>query len=207
MSQISAPVRIVALVGLLAAVGIGGWTFTLGRGGSPSASSAPKGTEAVAKDPVAAANSVAGKLNAHNRATDTDKPVAAHTAKRSARLPRSAAPAPRAGGAPTTIAAALRAHRVAVVVLYNPAVKVDAVSVGEAQVGAARAHAGFLRVNVLRQRRSLPFAKAYDVRETPMVLLFARPGKLVQQFSGFADAETVAQAALNAARGIVVTPG
>ena len=90
------------------------------------------------------------------------------------------------------------------VVLYDPESKIDAFSVGEAQLGANRAHAGFLRVNVLKNRQVEAFAKTYGILQVPTVLFFARPGKLVQKLVGFADQDTVAQAALNAARGLVV---
>ena len=107
------------------------------------------------------------------------------------------------GGAPTTIASVLRRHHVAVVLVYDPQAKVDAFSLGETQLGAKRAHAGFLRVTVLNERQVLPFAKTYGVLQVPTVLFFARPGKLVQKLTGYADQDTVAQAALNAARGLV----
>ena len=95
----------------------------------------------------------------------------------------------------------------AVVLLYDPQAKIDSLSLVEAQLGANRAHAGFLRVNVLKQRQIEPFAKTYGLLPVPTVLFFARPGSLVQKLVGFADQETVAQAALNAARGLVATQG
>ncbi len=116
-------------------------------------------------------------------------------------------PAVTEGGAPTTIASVLRHHKVAVVLLYDPESKVQAVSLGEAQLGADQAHAGFLRVNVLKQGQAEPFAKTYGILQLPAVLFFARPGKLVQKLVGFADQDTVAQAALNASRGLVATQG
>ena len=91
--------------------------------------------------------------------------------------------------------------------LYDPESKVHAISLGEAQLGADHAHAGFLRVNVLEQRQIEPFAKTYGILQLPAVLFFARPGQLVQKLVGFADKETVAQAALNASRGLVTTQG
>jgi len=93
------------------------------------------------------------------------------------------------------------------VLLYDPQAKIDKVSLGETQLGAERAKAGFLRVSVLRQRQVLPFAKTYGVLQVPTILFFARPGKLVQKLTGYADQDTVSQAALNAARGLVTTGG
>jgi hypothetical protein len=110
-------------------------------------------------------------------------------------------------GTPATIASALRSHRVVVVLLVDPQSKIDSYSVGEARRGASRSHAGFFLVNVLRERQAAAFAQAYGVQSAPTVLFFARPGNLVQTLPGFADSQTVAQAAVNAAHGIVVPQG
>jgi thiol:disulfide interchange protein len=197
--QVSAPIRIVALVGVLAALAMAAWTFTAGRSGAGS-------TSAEQADPVEAAQAVAGKLNAHNKATAAGKPALARGTK-SAAATRAHKARPKhatlVNGTPRTIASVLRHHRVAVVLLYDPQAKVDSLSLGEAQLGAGRANAGFLRVNVLKQRQAAPFAQAYGVLQAPTVLFFARPGKLVQKLVGFADQDTVAQAAVNAARGVV----
>jgi hypothetical protein len=202
-TQIGAPIRIVAFVGLLLALAVGAWTFVAGRSTTEPLSSGS--TRLVAQHPVAAAQSVAKKLSAHNRATAAGKPDVARATKRTAPThARKANPAATAEGTPTTIASVLRHHRVAVVVLYDPESKIDAFSVGEAQLGANRANAGFLRVNVLKNRQVEAFAKTYGILQVPTVLFFARPGKLVQKLVGFADQDTVAQAALNAARGLVV---
>jgi hypothetical protein len=199
-TQIGAPVRIVALVGVLAALAIGAWTLAVGHRTADTSSSAATGS--VAQHPVAAAKSTVAKLKA------AGKPHVVRPTKHAAVTPaRKAAPAAKAGGAATTIAGVLRHHRVAVVVLYDPDSKIDSLSLGEAQVGARRAKAGFLRVNVLKQRQAEPFAKTYGVLHVPSVLFFARPGKLVQKFVGYADQDSVAQAALNAARGVVAVQG
>jgi thiol:disulfide interchange protein len=203
-TQISAPIRIVALVGLLAALAMGAWTFTAGRSGAGSTSAEQAGP--VAQHPVEAAQAVAGKLNAHNKATAAGKPDVARPAKTPAAThAHKARPktSTLADWTPRTIASVLRRHRVAVVLLYDPQSKVDSLSLGEAQLGAGRANAGFLRVNVLKQRQAAPFAQAYGVLQAPTVLFFARPGKLVQKLVGFADRDTVAQAAVNAAHGLV----
>jgi len=216
--QLGLPVRIVGLVGLLLALAVGAWTFAAGGSstskdtGTASASTS-KQVGSVAQNPIAAAHSVATKLSAHNRNTAAGKPDVvpktqtkpAHAVTMHAR--KSPAPAKATGGTPTTIASVLRHHRVAVVLLYDPHAKVDSLSVGEAQLGAGRAHAGFLRVDVSKQKQIEAFAKTYGILPVPTVLFFARPGKLVQKLVGFADQETVAQAALNAARGLVATQG
>jgi len=202
-TQISAPVRIVALVGLLAALAMGAWMYTAG---APTESVSDNGETAR---PVAAAKSAAGKLDAHNKATAAGKPHVVAPAAAAAAKPAVTKPAPKpaptapklADGTPTTIASALRSHRVVVVLLYDPQSQVDGYSVGEARLGAKNAHAGFLRVNVLRELQVRPFVKAYGLVQAPAVLFFARPGTVVQKLVGFADHESVTQAALNAAHG------
>ena len=226
-AQIGAPVRIVALVGLVAALGVVMWTFVIGRNGGNSAASSAQKTAPVVKDPVALAKSVASRLDAHNRATAAGRPDTApspakvvHPASASthAAVPVHAAAATPARPAQrtahhtpltpeakrvATIASLFRHHRVVVVLLYDPQSKIDSYSVGETELGAANAHAGFLRVNVLNARQSEPFATTYQSLQTPAVLFFARGGKLVQKLTGFADHESVTQAATNAARGLV----
>jgi hypothetical protein len=208
--QVGAPVRIVALVGVLAALAIGAWTFLVGAKQSGSTSSASSATSKqlgpVAKHPIAAAQSAAAALSAHNRATAAGVPDTT-TPSPHAPVVQHTQPLRTKGGAPITIASVLRHHRVAVVLVYDPQAHVDSLTLGEAQLGAAHAHAGFLRVSVLRQRQILPFAKTYGVLQVPTLLFFARPGKLVQKLSGFEDQDTVAQAALNAAHGLVATAG
>jgi hypothetical protein len=203
--RVAAPIRVVALVGLLAALAIGAWTFVLGQKGTTGAvSTSSEAVGSVGENPIAAAQSAASKLNAHNKGT-AGKPDAVQTSPKRATPThlRKAKPVKSPGETPTTIAGVLRHHKVAVVLLYDPQSKVNALSLGETQLGANRAHAGFLRVNVLKARQSAPFATTYGVLQVPTVLFFARPGKLVQKLVGFQDQDTVAQAALNAARGLV----
>jgi thiol:disulfide interchange protein len=224
-SQISAPVRIVALIGVLCAVAMGTWMTlsSAGKGGPAEVAGAtPLSAEAQA-------NAVAAKLNNHNLKTavgkpDTAAPAAAATAAKpkvkAAATPvaqpvkkavATPAPKPRAApkakpvaatlpdGTPHTIAGLLGTHQVVIVLLYNPNAKVDSYSLGEAALGAQQAGAGFLRVNVLDQAQALPFSKAYGVLQDPTLLFFVRPGKRVNKLVGFADHETISQAAANAA--------
>ena len=218
MTQISAPVRIVALVGVLAALAMGAWVMSAGMRGGSAGTAAADPTALLA--PVAQANLVAGKLSAHNKATAAGKPdkvVAAKPKAVAAAKPKPVAAATptvakvkpvatRAPkllpGTPTTIASLLGTHRVVVVLLYNPRAGVDSYSLGEAFLGANQSSAGFLRVDVLNQRQAAPFMRAYGVLQDPTILFFVRPGKLVHKLTGFADHETVSQAAINAALGI-----
>lgn len=210
MSQISAPVRIAALVGLLAAVAMGAWMMTQG-GPSSEPGSALEGTSL----PIAQANAVAGKLTAHNRNTaagkaDTTPAVPSSPAAKTTKAPKATPIAKHATakaklpkGTPTTIAGQLAQHEIVVVLLYDPESKVDAYSLAEAQLGAREAGAGFLGVNVLQQKQASPFTNAYGVLDDPTILFFKRPGKLALKLSGYVDHETIAQAAANAALGLV----
>lgn len=220
MEQISAPVRIVALVGLLGALAMGAWVMSAGmRGGTAAPDTGEIGQPSLLA-PVAQANAVAGKLNAHNLKIAAGKPdtAVAVKPKPAVKVKKTVAARPVAAkpavvpvatrtpkllpGTPRTIAGLLGTYRVVIVLLYNPRAKVDSYSLGEAVLGATQAKAGFLRVDVLNQREAAPFMKAYGVLQDPTLLFFVRPGKLVHKLEGFADHETISQAAINAALGI-----
>ena len=68
----------------------------------------------------------------------------------------------------------------------------------EARAGAAAAGVGFVALDVLNEVQSRPLTRQLGVLEDPAVLVFRRPGELVVRFSGFADMQTVFQAARNA---------
>jgi len=121
-----------------------------------------------------------------------------HVAKPVARKPAVAKPAPTVDGLPVELAAALANHRVVVVSLYAPKVELDDMALREAQAGAAASGAGFVALDVLNESQSKPLTKKLGVLEDPAVLVFRRPSELVVRFSGFADKQTVAQAARNA---------
>lgn len=209
MSQVSAPVRVLALLGLLSALAVGAWTMTAGRNGTPDSADA---SSVAPLSAVHRAQTVAAALNAHNKATAAGKEAAPTPAVR--RAP--ATPAKRAthtvqpvvkrakatSSVPHTIAGQLKRHAVVVVLLYDPKAKVDSYSLLEAQLGARHVDAGFLQVNVLDQHQASPFTKAYGVLQDPTLLFFKRPGTLAFKLSGFADHDTVAQAAKNTALGL-----
>jgi NAD(P)-dependent dehydrogenase (short-subunit alcohol dehydrogenase family) len=106
-------------------------------------------------------------------------------------------------GLPLAISRALAMHAVVVAVLYDPQARTDAISTAEAKAGAALAHAGYVPVNVLRRSEIQAIAEQLRVIHAPTVLVFRRPSAgqpaLYVQLTGFADKETVAQAAQNAA--------
>ena len=109
-------------------------------------------------------------------------------------------------GMPSALALALRAHPVVVVSLYTPASTVDSMSTAEAKHGAQAAHVGFVAFNVADNKIVAPLSAllasaptpADRVLDGPAVLVFERPNTLFVRFNGFADRDTVAQAAANA---------
>lgn len=103
-------------------------------------------------------------------------------------------------GLPKVLTAALADHRVVVVGLYDPAAAVDAIALAEARAGASAAGAGFLALNVFKEAQSRPLLELLGALENPSVLVYRRPDALFARIGGFADRETVAQAAANAGR-------
>jgi hypothetical protein len=104
----------------------------------------------------------------------------------------------RTQGAEDALAAALAKHAVVVVVYYAPDGAVDSLAVSEARAGAKAAKVGFLAVNVYDEQTAQLVAGADAARDTPAVLVVRRDSGVVTRIAGFADRQTVAQAAVNA---------
>ena len=214
---LSPQIRIVALLGCLAALGIAVFTFTAGRstGSASEASVAPiKPLHPVRKPAV---HPAPAKHAAPTRAT---KAPAKHVPAKHATVPAHAIPKPRpkqlaspapaakvapAPGIPAILARALARHPVVVVALFDPEADLDRISLAEASAGAADAEVGFVPLNVLKQAQAEPLTRAFGVLPDPAVLVYrrGRPAQLVARFDGFADRDTVAQAAANAAFAIM----
>lgn len=101
-------------------------------------------------------------------------------------------------GLPSSVKTAFAGRDVVVVALYAPDVPLDEMAVAEARAGAAGAGAGFVALNVFDESQARPLTKLLGVLEDPTVLVFKRPGNLFLRIPGFADQQTVAQAATNA---------
>ncbi len=173
--SVSPPIRIVAVLGGLLAVAAGLFAFTQ----RPSESS-PAAPAAAAKPAAVAA-----------KPTPAPAKPAAPAAKR---------PAVKLDdGLPPALAAALVQDEVVVVSLYVPGARVDELATAEARAGAKLGGAGFLALNVLDEESAGPLLAKLGVLEDPSVLVFKRPGVAAVRLAGFADRETVAQAAANAA--------
>jgi hypothetical protein len=92
----------------------------------------------------------------------------------------------------------LKQHRVVVVLFYAPGSDYDTIQTREARAGALAANAGFLAVDVSKEKRLSKLATEYAVRGAPAVLVFARGPRVAARIQGYADRATVAQAAQNA---------
>ena len=134
-------------------------------------------------------------------ATTKPKPQPVQATPAKAPEQPSAVIAALAAGMPVPIAKALGEHPIVVVSVYNPYSEVDGIAFAEARAGAQMAKVGFLPLSVLSQAQVGKLTEQLGLLPDPGLLVYARPGNLVARISGFADKETVAQAAQNAARG------
>jgi hypothetical protein len=194
---VSPQVRIVALVGVLAAAGLAVFMFTAG---GPS-SSVDAGAVRTIKPLYGGKKKVAAHPAAPAKPVATKHVVAPPKAKPAAAKPKPVAPnAPlvTATGLPAVLVRALERHAVVVVALYDPQARVDGISLAEANAGALAAGAGFVPLDVLDGSQAGPLMKQLGVLPDPAVLVYRRPGDLVTRLDGFADRDTVAQAATNA---------
>jgi len=98
---------------------------------------------------------------------------------------------------PSNVTSALGAGKVVVVALYAPNVQLDSLALEEAQAGAVTADATFTSVDVTSTDVN-PLAARYSVLHDPSVLVLKPSGDLVVTLDGFADKQTVAQAAASA---------
>jgi hypothetical protein len=212
---------------LAAAVGVavlalGGAFLLLGRGGGGSSST--EGTVIAPLHPVKkhVVTTAKPKATATKTATTAKAPAKApvkKAVKTTAVAPKTL-PKPKAkpkaaarrhvpaviDGMPSALALALHDHRVVVLSLFTPGSSVDTMSTDEARHGAAEAQAGFVALSVADEKVVSPLSSllsgaatpADRVLDGPAVLVFQRPNTLFVRFNGFADRDTVAQAAANA---------
>ncbi len=205
---LSLPVRIAAVLGLVAALTIGGAFMLLGRKPQTAESQFvrhPAGVTKTTTAPSSAKTSTtpAGAAKQHAVATKpatktTPAPVAAPKVHRTPAGEKAALKA----GLPARLARALGQHAVVVAALYNPEAEVDGIAFAEAQAGASLAGAGFVGLNVLSKADVETLTKRLGLLPDPGFLVYtARDSTLRVKIDGFADKETVAQAAENAGAG------
>ena len=207
---VSPQIRVLALVGLLLAVGFGGAMRVMGGGDSATETAiVPARNAAVAHTKDVAAKAGARARATAKAATPAAKAKAAPATTRSAPAKVAAKPARgaerkapvAAAGLSQALSAALAANPTVVAVVFNPQANVDAIAFAEARAGAALAGAGFVGLSVLSRADVAKLTEELGVLPDPAVLVFTRPATLSARIDGFADKETVAQAAQNAARG------
>ena len=157
----------------------------------------PAGEEACArKDEGARREGESAVAKAKRRSQA--KPAAVPLAKPKPAEP--AAPAVDANGLPRVLSTALADNRVVVVGLHDPDSALDRMALAEARAGALAAGAGFVAINVFAEAQSRPLLELLGALENPGILVYRKPDVLFARMSGFADSETVAQAAANARR-------
>jgi hypothetical protein len=198
---VSPQIKIIALVGLLAAVGLAASMFVLGG------SSKKTPTTAVRTPARHTAKPPATPVRAHTKPS-TKPATKTHTVSH-AKSHKKAKPARFHGNAvyaqlPKALQWQLAHHKVVVVSFYNPSSSVDAISVAEAHAGATDAGAGFLLVSVLDNKVAgilTALLPGGGLLPDPGVIIYRAPGDVALRLDGFADRASVAQAATNAIAG------
>jgi hypothetical protein len=196
--SLSPPIRYAALAALLGTLLLGGGMTMMGHGKT-----------SVAAPHVIKHHPFGPGVNKKVTAAPTKHSAKAAKAKATPTVPvvpkapaqSSFVVAALAAGLPRAIATALGRHQTVVVSLYNPYSEVDGIAFAEARAGAKNAGVGFVPLNVLSEAQVGKLTQMLGLLPDPGMLIYIRPGTLVARIGGFADKETVAQAAQNAARG------
>jgi len=185
--------RIYAAVGLAGVLVLVGGYLVLGRGASSSAAPAVHTIKPLHPHAKAKAKVALAPPNVASKATTKAKAPRRHPAV--------------VGGVPTPLAEALKHHSVVVVALVSPGSAVDRLTMAEAKAGASYAHVGFVSISVSRNAQvqalsTLAGASADPqnrLLDAPAVLVFQKPRTLYVRLNGYVDADTIEQAAVNAA--------
>jgi thiol:disulfide interchange protein len=183
-------VKVIGLVVGIAVVALAAGFFLLNGGQSSSSAASTHTVIPLSQRPGNKVAKAKARTKKHRAKPATPKP-----APKPANPPASPA---NQDGLPSALVSALARSEVVVVSLYAPRIELDDMALQEAKAGAAAAGAGFLAVNVMSEAESRQLTKQLGVLEDPAVLVFKRPGDLVTRFSGFADKQTILQAARNA---------
>lgn len=206
---LSQPVKILALVGLLAALGLGATMFLHGGGSTVKTSTATPRTPVRTRTHLPATQQPATKPKTVTPTTTPTKRAAkTHVARRS-RVHHKAKQAAFHGNEvlaqlPAPLQWQLAHHKIVVVSVYNPQSDTDAISVAEAHAGAVSAGAGFLLVSVLDNKVAgilTALLPGGGLLPDPGVLIYRAPGNVAIRIDGFVDRDAVAQAATNALNG------
>ena len=208
---ISQPVRIFALVALVAALG-GGALIAMkpGKPATPPVVSSDASAPLTKVAPPAATTPTASPQAKPPVITSTARPKATATTPKTATVARkpTAAPAVAADGLPSALASALHSHRIVVVSVFDPDSQTDAIAFAEARAGASEAGAGFVGISLLDSVAAGALTTQLPgggLLPSPGVLVYRRPDTLVYRLDGFADRDMVAQAAAASATAAPVT--
>jgi hypothetical protein len=233
-------IRIVALIGVVAILALGGGVLLLGRSHSTTTEPAgarhgsataaqrkthvtPAATHAKTKTAVktaapathakkttpatvhktvpATVHKTATKHKATVQHTTTTQHKSATKHKATPSKPAKFHGNPVYADLPAPLQWELSHHKVVVVSFYDPNANVDAISVAEAHAGAIAAGAGFLLVSVLDNKVAgilTALLPEGGLLPEPGVIIYRAPGTIVLRMDGFADRDSVAQAAANA---------
>jgi hypothetical protein len=199
--KVSRPIQILVLVLVIAGVGGIASMQMLGKSssGGAAALTADQVRARAHHTTVQAVQAVHAKPAKPATATHAATPPKTTPAPKP--KPVAAKPTPPANGLPVVLNDLFREHRVVVVSVFDPQDKTDAVSYAEARAGAADAGAGFLGVSVLDASVAGPLTAALpdqSLLPVPGLLVYRRPGVLVQRIDGFEDRDGVAQLAAGA---------
>ena len=172
---VSPQIKLIALVGGLAAAALAAGMFFLSR--------QPEVVDIPIPAPAA-------------KAAPATPKVVAPMAKAVAAKPK---PRPKAviapNGIPVAVMDQVAKHRIVVVAVYAGDTRLDRLARDEARAGARDAHAGFAAVDITDRRIAKALAEGPSkTLAAPEVLVFSRAG-FVGAFHGFADRTLVAQLA------------
>lgn len=184
------PIRLVALVGVVALLGGGMLVFKATQAGSSSVSHEPTLLHTSAK---------------HHRSVTKPKPHATKPKHGPAVRPKHH-PAVAANGLPWSVAHALVKDPVVVVAVVAPGSRIDQVALSEAKAAAAETNAGFVQVNAYAQAQIAPLASKVQITSSPAILVMKRPTEVSIQIDGWADRDSIAQAVDDARDATATTP-
>ena len=195
--SVSPPMRIAAICGLVFTVVVFGGLRMLGSHGGGGSAAAP---HVIRHHPFGAGMTKAPTKTAAPTAKAKPEHVVARPKPRPL-VDLTVVTAARAAGLPEPLAQALGRSKTVVVSLYDPYSQVDGTSFAEARAGATLAGVAFVPLNVLSTRDVGKLTEHLGLLPDPGVLVYVRPASLAAKIDGFADKETVAQAARNASLG------
>jgi hypothetical protein len=202
---LSPQMKIVALVGVILILALGGGSMLLGRSQPAPVIVATPPLKQVQPATKKAPTPAAVK---HAAAPAKHTPTAHKQVAAKPKAP--AVPRVAANGLPGALDMLLHGHRVVVVALWDPEIPSDKFAFLEAEAGAQAANAGFLAVNVLDERVSAPLTALVgggSVLPSPGVLVYKQPSTLMNRFDGFADRDAIAEAVANALLADTPPPG